>query len=94
MTSESGRALGEILELLVMVLIVPTIVCCVLQAAVAVVGMMLPWLILLAIALVVAGFLGAGFAVRRRVPPPVGGDLAARVPAIRRPPGIPDRRRE
>jgi hypothetical protein len=94
MTSQSGRALGDIFEFLVLVIVVPPIVCCALQAAVAVIGMVLPWLILFGIALGVAGVLGAGFAVRRRVLPPIDGDLAIRVPPVRRPPGLPDRRHD
>lgn len=92
MRSQSGRAVNDLLQFLVLVIVVPPIVCCALQAAVMVIGMVLPGLVVLAIALGVAGALGAGFAVKRRVPPPREMDLAARVPPVRRPPGIADRR--
>lgn len=93
MTSQSGRVLGDIVEFLMVVMVVPPLVCCALQAAVAVIGMVVPWLFIFAIALVMVGVLGAGFAVRRPVLPRRE-DLAARVPPVRRPPGIADRRHD
>jgi hypothetical protein len=91
MGSESGRGLSEVFEFLAVVLLVPPIFCCALQVLVAIVGIVLPWVLLFGVALVVAGGIGAGFAARRRVLPP-GGGIAARVPPVRRPPGIADRR--
>jgi len=87
--------LESLLELLVVLLVVPPILCCSLQAAAMIIGMVIPWLALVVIALGVAACVGAGFAARRRVPPPVGhGDLPIRIPPVRRPPGVPDRRHE
>ena len=94
MGSQSGRGLSDLIEFIAVVLVVPPIACCALQALVAIVGIVLPWVSLFAVALVVAGGVGAGFAARRRVFPPAGGDIAARIPPVRRPPGIADRRHE
>lgn len=94
MRSKSGRVVNDLVEFLVLVIVVPPILCCALQAAVSIIGFVLPGLMVLAIALFVAGALGAGFAVRRRVPPGWNADLAARVPPVRRPPGIEDHRRD
>ena len=94
MTSNRGRATFDTLvELLVTLLLVPPLVCCALQVLAMVLGMVIPWLVLAVIALGLAACFSAGFAARRRVPPPVEhGDLPARVPPVRRPAGIPDRR--
>lgn len=96
MTSNGSRALMDALvELAVMLLVVPPLVCCALQVVAMVLGVVLPWLMLLIIALGLAACFSAGFAARRRVIPPLGhGDLPARVPPVRRPPGIHDRRHE
>jgi hypothetical protein len=84
-----------LLELLVMVVIVPPLICCALQALAMVVGVVLPWVMLAVIALGGAACLGAGVAARRRMLPPIGhDDLPARVLPVRRPPGIADRRQE
>jgi len=96
MTSNHGRALMDALvELAVILLVVPPLVCCALQVIAMVLGVALPWLMLVLIALGLAACFSAGFAARRRVAPPLGhNDLPARVPPVRRPPGIPDRRHE
>jgi hypothetical protein len=91
-----GRALVETLvELAVMLVVVPPLVCCALQVVAMVLGVVLPWLMLAVIALGLAACFSAGLAGRRRIAPPLGhDDLPARVPPVRRPPGIQDRRRE
>lgn len=96
MKGQGGRALMEtVVELVVALLIVPPLVCCAVQAIAMIIGAALPWVMLFLVVLGVAGCLGAGFAARRRILPPIAlDDLAARVPPVRRPPGIPDRRRE
>ncbi|MFI5398503.1 MAG: hypothetical protein ACHQ9S_23480 [Candidatus Binatia bacterium] len=96
MTSDRGRALMDtLIELVVAMLVVPPLVCCALQVIAMVLGMVLPWLMLVVVALGLAVCFSAGFAARHRVPPPIEHqDLPARVPPVRRPPGIPDRRHE
>lgn len=96
MNRQHGRALVETLvELAVLVLVLPPLLCCALQLVAMVLGVVLPWLMLAAIALGLAACFSAGFAGRRRIAPPIGhDDLPARVPPVRRPPGIADRRHE
>lgn len=96
MTWNGGRALMDtLIEVVVMLLIVPPLVCCALQVVSMMLSVVLPWLMLLIIAVGVAVCLSAGFVTRRRVAPPLGhDDLPVRVPPMRRPPGIQDRRRE
>jgi FtsH-binding integral membrane protein len=96
MSSSRGRAVVDALvELVVMVLVVPPLVCCALQVIAMVLGVVLPWLMLVVIALGLAACFSAGLAARRPVAPPIGhDDLPARVLPVRRPPGIADRRQE
>jgi hypothetical protein len=87
--------MDALVELVVMLLIVPPLVCCALQVVAMVLGVVLPWLMLLIIAVGLVACLSAGVATRRRVAPPLPhDDLPVRVPPVRRPPGIPDRRHE
>lgn len=90
---QTGRAaVGTLVEALVVVAVVPPIVCCLLQAAVSLAGIVLPWI---AIAMIMAA-LGACLAAAvtaRRLPPPHEQPLPPpALPPIRRPPGIPERR--
>ena len=94
LSSETGRVLEGLLELLAIAVIGPPIVCCALSALLALVGIIVPWLGLVAIAAIVCGLFGAGVLVRRaapldelRAPPPV-------LPPIRRPRAIAERRRD
>ena len=91
---EAGRIAEALLELLVLITVVPPIVCCMLQAALAVVGIIVPWVALVTITALICIGVGVIAAGRRQLPPagprpipPPG------LPPIRRPPGIPDRRR-
>lgn len=90
---ESGRVTEALLELLILVAVVPPVVCCVLQTALAFVGIVVPWLALVMITALVCACLGA-LAVGRRQLPPAGPRPVPppRLPPIRRPAGIPDRR--
>jgi len=87
--------MDALIQLAVLVLVVPPLVCCALQVVAMVIGMVLPWVMLAVIAVGVAACLGAGFAARQRVAPHLGhDDPPLRVPPVRRPPGIADGRRE
>jgi len=92
----SGRVTMEsLIELVVALMIAPTIVCCLVQAAAMLLAMVVPWVAVVVVAVGVAACLGAGLAARRRMGPPIRhGNLPMRVPPVRRPAGIPDRRHE
>lgn len=92
---ESGRVVEGLLELLALVTIVPPLVCCALSAALALVGIVVPWLGLVMITAIVCACLSAGIIGRGQRPPGGLGPLPPpRLPAIRRPPGIHDQRRD
>jgi len=89
-----GRSLIEVLiEMVVILVLAPAIVCCIVQGITTIAAIALPWV---AITLIVIGA-GACFAAvlasyrgapRHYGPPPGGGGLPL-LPPIRRPPGIP-----
>src|ERR1043166_9656722 len=85
--AQTGRvSMATLIELLVIVLIVPPLICCALQALVMMVGIVVPWLVLGVIVLGVVACLAAGVGARRRVPPFLEhDDLQVRVPPLRRP---------
>ena len=91
--AESGRAtLSALIEALVVVAIVPPLLCCALNAAVLLVGIVLPWIALVLISAALGACLAA-VALTRRLPPPGPDQIPPPVlPPIRRPPGIQDRR--
>lgn len=94
LTSESGRVIEGLLELLAIAVIGPPIICCALSALLALVGIIMPWVGLVAIAAIVCGLFGAGVLVRRSVPPDELGAPPPALPPIRRPRGIAERRRD
>lgn len=92
--SETGRILEGLLELLAIAVIGPPIVCCVVSALLALIGIVVPWLGLAAIAAIVCGLLGAGVLVRRAAPPDELGAPPPVLPPIRRPRAVAERRRD
>jgi protein-S-isoprenylcysteine O-methyltransferase Ste14 len=93
-SSESGRVVEALLELLILIAVVPPLVCCALQGAFVFVGIIVPWVALVTITALVCVGLGALALGRRQLPPPDPRPIPPPgLPPIRRPPGIPDRRR-
>lgn len=88
-----GRvSIESLLEVLVVIAVVPPLVCCALQAALTVIAIVVPWVVLGVVAIGVAACLAAGLALRNGRPrhmlpiPPGGGPV---LPPIRRPPALP-----
>lgn len=96
MNGQPGRAMLEaLIELVVALLIVPPLLCCAFQAVAMVIGIVLPWLALVAVVVVLGACLAVVLSNRPDRPLPDGRPLPPPlvVPPVRRPPGIPDRRR-
>ena len=88
-----GRiGLEALIEFLVVIAVVPPLVCCALQAALTVVAIVVPWVVLGVVAIGVAACLAAALVLRnggaRHMPPvaPGGGPV---LPPIRRPAALP-----
>jgi len=88
-----GRSLVEVLiEMVIIVVLAPAIVCCIVQGITTIAAIALPWL---AVTLIVIGLAACFAAVltayrgtpRNMAPPPDAG--VPLLPPIRRPPGIP-----
>lgn len=92
--SQAGHVLEGLLQLLLVAVIGPPIVCCALSALLALVGIVVPWLGLIAVAAIVCGLFGAGVLVRRAAPPENLGAPPPVLPPIRRPRAIAERRRD
>ena len=87
-TQTGSVSLEALLEFLLLVTIVPPVICCGLQVLLALVGLVLPWLALVAIAAIVIGALAAAVAAPRgRVAVDAGGNELPLPPAVRRPGG-------
>lgn len=86
---ESGRAVEALLELIVLIAVVPALICCLIQAALSLVAIALPWVALVAIAALLCAGIGALSIGRRQLPPPAAPQPPQRLalPPIRRPSG-------
>ncbi len=92
MNDERGRAsMDTLVELVVALLIVQPLMCCAFQAIVLVISVVLPWLLLVGI---VAVCLGAGMTIRRHGHVEIEDEQPLRIPPVRRPAGIAERRHE
>lgn len=88
-----GRSLIEaLIEMVVILVLAPVIVCCVVQGITTITAIAVPWLAVTLIVIGVAACFAAVLAAYRGAPrdlgPPPGGGLPL-LPPIRRPPGIP-----
>ena len=88
-----GRSLIEvIIEMFMIMVLAPVIVCCIVQGITTIAAIALPWLAVTLIAIGVAACFAAVLAAYRGAPrdlgPPPGGGVPL-LPPIRRPPGIP-----
>jgi hypothetical protein len=88
---ESGRAVEAVLELVVLIAVVPPLICCFVQAALALVAIALPWAAFVIITALLCACIGTLSVGRRRHLPPAGPppQQAQRLalPPIRRPSG-------
>jgi len=88
-----GRSLIEaLIEMFIILVLAPAIVCCVVQGITTIAAIALPWLAVTLIVIGVAACFAAVLAAYRGAPrdlgPPPGGGVPL-LPPIRRPPGIP-----
>ena len=96
-----GRSLIEaLIEMFIIMVLAPVIVCCIVQGITTVAAIALPWLTVTLIVIGVAACFAAVLAAYRGAPrdigPPPGG-VVPLLPPVRRPPGIPgppEQRRE
>jgi hypothetical protein len=77
-----------LLKLLFIALLAPFFVCLFIQLLVGAAVVLLPWVIALAVIIGLAGGIGAGLVLRRRLPLKVDKFPRGDVPRIRRPRGI------
>jgi hypothetical protein len=87
-----GRSLVEvIIEMFIILVLAPVIVCCIVQGITTIAAMALPWVAIVLIAIGVAACFAAVLASYRGGPralgPPPGGGVPM-LPPVRRPPGV------
>ena len=89
--AETGSvSLEALLELVLVMVIVPPVLCCAMQALLALVGIVMPWLALVAIAAIAVGALAAAAAAARLhtpLPLDAGRNELPPPPPVRRPAG-------
>ena len=88
-----GRSVIEVIvEMFIIMVLAPVIVCCLVQGITTIAAIALPWVAVTLIAIGVAACFAAVLAAYRGAPrdmgPPPGGGVPL-LPPIRRPPGIP-----
>lgn len=85
--AESGRAVGTLLEIIVLIAVVPPLICCLVQAAFSLVAIALPWAALVIVTALFCACIGALAVGRRQVLPPAPPQPPQRLalPPTRRP---------